>query len=106
MWFGILSVTAASTDWENLADGAKIQVFAQILYGYGYWGPFVLEFEESKVDCGLPNLETTLTEYGYVTDHQYSSLSSGVATYYVSELNSKLKENLYCLVSNSLIKFY
>jgi len=26
MWFGILSVTAASTDWENLADGAKIQV--------------------------------------------------------------------------------
>ena len=52
VWFGILSVTAASTDWENLADGAKIQVFAQILYGYGYWGPFVLEFEESKVDCG------------------------------------------------------
>ena len=97
--FGVLKATAGSTDWEAVSTGNKIQVFAQILYGYGYWGPFALEYETSRVDCGLSDLERTLYEYGYVTDYNRSDLDPTIGKYFTSELNSAIKENLYCLVS-------
>ena len=74
--FGVLKTTGASTDWNDVSNGNKIQVFAQILYGYGYWGPFALEYEESSVDCGIPDFEKTLLEYGYVTDYHYNILGT------------------------------
>ena len=97
--FGVLKATAGSTDWEAVSTGNKIQVFAQILYGYGYWGPFALEYETSRVSCGLSDLERTLYEYGYVTDYNRSDLDPTIGKYFTSELNSAIKENLYCLVS-------
>merc|ERR1719367_841800 len=102
MVFGVLKATAGSTDWEAVSTGNKIQVFAQILYGYGYWGPFALEYETSRVDCGTLDFEATLNEYGYVTDHHgYNSLDPILANYSIAELNSKIKENLYCLTQRS-----
>ena len=100
--FGVLKATSGSTDWDNVSTGNKIQVFAQILYGYGYWGPFALEYEASKVDCGLSDLERTLYEYGYVTDYDRAALDPKIGGYFTSELNSAIKENLYCLVIKKL----
>ena len=94
-----MKTTGLATSWDDVSDGNKIQVFAQLLYGYGYWGPFALEYENSRVDCGELDFEATLNEYGYVTDHHgYNSLDPILANYYIAELNSKIKENLYCLV--------
>jgi len=101
MVFGVLKATAGSTDWEAVSTGNKIQVFAQILYGYGYWGPFALEYETSRVSCGLSDLERTLYEYGYVTDYNRSDLDPTIGKYFTSELNSAIKENLYCLVKRA-----
>ena len=102
--FGIIKTAPPGTSWDDVSDGNKIQVFAQILYGYGYWGPFALEYENSRVDCGALDFEATLNEYGYVTDHHgYNSLDPILANYYIAELNSKIKENLYCLVGLSFL---
>ena len=97
--FGVLKTTGNNWNFEDLGTGDRIQVIAQILYGYGYWAPFAFEFEKARVDCGAHDLEKTLTEYGYVTDYNFNSLDPILNSYYVEELNSKLKENLYCLVS-------
>jgi len=99
MVFGVLKTTGNNWNFEDLGTGDRIQVIAQILYGYGYWAPFAFEFEKARVDCGAHDLEKTLTEYGYVTDYNFNSLDPILNSYYVEELNSKLKENLYCLVS-------
>jgi len=101
MVFGVLKTTGNNWNFEDLGTGDRIQVIAQILYGYGYWAPFAFEFEKARVDCGAHDLEKTLTEYGYVTDYNFNSLDPILNSYYVEELNSKLKENLYCLTSKS-----
>ena len=104
MVFGVLKTTGNNWNFEDLGTGDRIQVIAQILYGYGYWAPFAFEFEKARVDCGAHDLEKTLTEYGYVTDYNFNSLDPILNSYYVEELNSRLKENLYCLVSNIYIR--
>lgn len=101
MVFGVLKATAGATDWAQVSNGNRIQVFAQILYGYGYWGPFALEYEDSFVDCGNDNLEEALAEYSYVTQYQRDNLDPLIGTYFTTELNGKIKENLYCLISKS-----
>ena len=98
MVFGILKATAGSTNWADVGTGNKIQVFAQILYGYGYWGPFALEYENSRVDCGVYDLDRVVQEYGYVTDYSKTNLDPKIGVYFTSELNAAIKENLYCLV--------
>ena len=100
MVFGILKATGAATNWIDVSAGNKIQVFAQILYGYGYWGPFALEYEASNVDCGIYDFENALSEYGYVTDYYKANLDPAIATYFTTELNGAIKEKLYCLVSS------
>jgi len=101
MVFGVLKATGGVWDWDQVSNGNKIQVFAQILYGYGYWGPFALEYEDSFVDCGSDNLEEALAEYSYVTQYQRDNLDPVIGTYFTTELNGKIKENLYCLISRS-----
>jgi len=101
MVFGILKTTGGATDWNEVSDGNKIQVFAQILYGYGYWGPFALEYEDSYLTCNSLNLDEALEEYSYVTNYNRASLNPVIASYFTTELNGKIKENLYCLISRS-----
>jgi hypothetical protein len=101
MVFGIFKATSGALDWNAVSPGNKIQVFAQILYGYGYWGPFALEYEKSTVDCGIFDLERALAEYSYVTSYQSGNLNPTIGTYFTTELNGKIKENLYCLISRS-----
>ena len=99
MVFGVLKATSGSTNWADVSTGNKIQVFAQILYGYGYWGPFALEYENSRISCGQYDLERVLQEYGYVTDYSKTTLDPTIGVYFTHELNAAIKENLYCLVS-------
>ena len=94
-----MKATAASTNWADVSTGNKIQVFAQILYGYGYWGPFALEYEDSRVHCGQEDLERAVTEYSYVANYNRNNLDPIIGTYFTTELNGAIKENLYCLVS-------
>ena len=67
MLFGIASVSGGNPNFGQLGQGEQIQVTAQALYGYGYWGPFLLEFEEARLDCGSYNLDPILSEYGFLT---------------------------------------
>lgn len=102
MWFGVLKATGAATNWADVSTGNKIQVFAQILYGYGYWGPFALEYEDSQLTCGVYDLEDALNEYGYVVHYDKTNLEPAIAKYFTSELNGAIKEKLYCIVSHYL----
>ena len=86
------------TDWSQVSAGARLQIIAQLMYGYGYWGPFALEYEPARIDCNLEDLEKTIYEYGYVSDYKRSTADPLIASYYVTEYNGKIKENLYCLV--------
>ena len=52
MAFGIAAGSNGNPNFAALTQGEQIQVTAQALYGYGYWGPFLLEFEEKNLECG------------------------------------------------------
>jgi hypothetical protein len=54
--FGIAAGANGNTNVAELTQGQKIQVTAQALYGYGYWGPFLLEFEDKNLECAQPDL--------------------------------------------------
>ena len=41
----------------NPPESNQILVLAQLLYGYGYVGPFALEYEKTALDCGLFDYE-------------------------------------------------
>jgi hypothetical protein len=40
--------------------GPKFQIAAQLMYGYGYAGPFFLDYERPTLRCGLPDYEEAL----------------------------------------------
>ena len=50
-------------DFRRMSNGNKMNLIAHIAYGYGYWGRFVLELEDSQLECGLPDLERALDKY-------------------------------------------
>jgi hypothetical protein len=98
--FGIAKATGGNVNWNEVSTGNKIQVFAQILYGYGYWGPFALEYEESRLKCNRYDLEKAVEEFRFLEDsNTVADLGAPVAQYYATEFNHKIKEKLYCMVS-------
>lgn len=56
MAFGIAAGANGNPDTKEWSQGERLQVTAQALYGYGYWGPFLLEFEEKTLSCGQEDL--------------------------------------------------
>ena len=50
-------------DYKSMSKGNKVNIISHIAYGYGYFGRFALELEDSQLECGLPDLERTLDEY-------------------------------------------
>ena len=103
--FGILRATHAE-DWNEVPDDKKILVLAEILYGYGYWGPFALDIEFSYLTCNSFNFDEALEEYSDVTNYNRASLDLVFASYFTTKLNGKIKENLYCLVSTRVFMVY
>ena len=74
---------------------SPIQFFAQLLYGYGYWGPFFLELQKSTVDCGVSDLDLALEDNFFVTSFE---LDPALGNYITSKLNGKIKVTIYRLV--------
>ena len=56
MAFGIAAGANGNPNTKEWSQAERIQVTAQALYGYGYWGPFLLEFEEKSLSCGQEDL--------------------------------------------------
>ncbi len=54
--FGLAAATEGEVELGRLDTGPQIQVAAELLYGYGYWGPFLLQFEDARLDCGTYDL--------------------------------------------------
>ena len=60
MAFGIAAGAGGNPNTKEWSQAERIQVTAQALYGYGYWGPFLLEFEEKSLPCGQEDLVSFL----------------------------------------------
>jgi len=98
--FGVLSNSNGPdglTTFNSLSEGNQILVLAQLLYGYGYVGPFALEYEKTAIDCGLFDYEQVEYEYSFI-DHGYSE-DSAVLRYFTTEAANAYKKALYCITS-------
>ena len=80
--------------------GNHVQGFAQASYGYGYWGRFT-KTESSKVNCGYEDFDSALEQYSEVVKDGFRSLNPIMAEFVATELNTKIKENLHCLISSN-----
>jgi len=85
------------TMFMNLPESNQILVMAQLLYGYGYVGPFALEYEKTALDCGLFDYEQVEYEYSFI-DHGYSE-DPAVLRYFTTEAANAYKKALYCITS-------
>jgi len=85
------------TMFMNLPESNQILVLAQLLYGYGYVGPFALEYEKTALDCGLFDYEQVEYEYSFI-DHGYSE-DPAVLRYFTTEAANAYKKALYCITS-------
>ena len=85
--------------------GNNVQVLAQFLYGYGFWGRYS-EINENlklgKVTCDYEELDLVIEEYYQVFIKDCDKLDSTMAEVIANELNRKIKKNLHCLISHSL----
>ena len=79
--------------------GNYIQIYAQILYGYGYFARYALEFDLNPLACEIEDLESALFEYRNVINFPRGKMNTNLATFVTMELDEKIKENLYCLIS-------
>jgi len=93
-----------------------IYLAAMNSWGYGYWGPYLLELDDVDPGCGVNDFKKLVYEYNFITslDHVYGSdLSSGgyagdnsddrpeLRKYYVGEFTRKMKLALHCITSQS-----
>ena len=55
--FGVLlnsvDTEGSLTSFMSLPESNQILILAQLMYGYGYVGPFALEYEKSVPTCGI-----------------------------------------------------
>ena len=56
--------------------------------------------DESKLKCGLLDFEKVLDEYRRVTNYEKGSFDPTIGALFTSRLNQKIKEQLFCLISN------
>ena len=87
-------------DFTTMSKGNQINLLAHIAYGYGYWGRFALELEDSQLECGLLDLEKALDKYSQVIESS-SNLNPMIKRFMSNELNNVIKENLHCLLSRN-----
>ena len=88
-------------DFDREWNANSIQFFAQLAYGYGYWGQYKeLEFT-SFVKCGLNEMNMVLEEYNEVTDFKNSHLNPTLSSVLSLEINENIKKKLYELISKS-----
>ena len=42
--------------------------FAQHTWGYGYWGPYLLDLQDTDPGCGIEDFNRVVADYGFVTN--------------------------------------
>jgi hypothetical protein len=110
--FGILHGALGA----SLTPAQSTYLVAMNSWGYGYWGPYLLELDDVDPGCGVEDYEQLVYEYNFITslDHVYGPhLGSGgyagqssddrpeLRKYYVGEFARKMKLALHCITSQS-----
>jgi len=100
----------------TLTTGQQLALLAQGSWGYGYWGPFLLDLDETDPGCGLQDFNKVVYEYSFITslhqtygqDHYSGGYTSGspddrpeLRAYYLGEFGRKLKLELHCITSQA-----
>jgi len=96
----------------ELTNADQISLLAMNSWGYGYWGPYLLELSETDPGCGVEDFNKVVYEYSYVTNLKevYGTDPSAYAItnsddrpelrkYYLGEFGRKLKLALHCITS-------
>jgi len=99
-----------------LSVGDQLSFAAQTSWGYGYWGPFLLDLNDAEPGCGVEDFNRVLAEYSFITSlHQTygSDISTGgyasgqaddrpeLRAYYLAEFGRKMKLELHCITSQA-----
>lgn len=115
-FIGALSGTMGilyNKDPTTLSTGDKIYITAMNTWGYGYWGPYLLELDELEPGCGVEEFDKVVNEYSFITSlrqvygSSYGAASSNpddrpeLRSYYVAEFGRKLKLALHCISSKA-----
>jgi len=96
----------------ELSTSDQLSLLAMNSWGYGYWGPYLLELSETDPGCGVEDFNKVVYEYSYITslDQVYGSDPAAFAytnaddrpelrKYYMGEFGRKLKLKLHCITS-------
>lgn len=54
-FFGVLKSFRGDLNTVSTDLGGVILAIGQVLYGYGYVGPFALEYKKTRLTCGIPD---------------------------------------------------
>ena len=90
-------------EFDSKSLGNNVQFWAQVLYGYGYWGRYTgitdyLKF--GKVTCNYEGVDLVIAEYVNIFK-DCDKLDSNMADLFAKELNRKIRKNLHCLLAHS-----
>ena len=88
--------------WKS--RGNYLQLFAQLGYGYGYWGRYseIQEYMQiSEITCDIEKLSLILKEYRDIFKGCDNNLDPNMAAYFGNEINVKIKKHLNCLISHT-----
>ena len=72
---GAISGGLGATHGVDLTTGPVVTTQAAVLgwlaqhsWGYGYWGPFLLDLQDTDPGCGVEDFNRVVADYGYVTN--------------------------------------
>jgi len=98
--FGVLlnsvDTDGSLTNFMSLPESNQILILAQLMYGYGYVGPFALEYEDAMPTCGIFEYEQVEFEYSFIDN---PTVAPAVLKYFTTEAASGYKKALYCITS-------
>lgn len=124
---GLACLVAAIAGKLGVLDGAgnnlaafttpnHLSLAGQASWGYGYWGPYLMDIDDTDPGCGVEDFNKVVYEYRFITSlHQtygpdsnsggYTSGNSDdrpeLRAYYLSEFGRKLKLELFCITSQA-----
>ena len=70
---------------------------AQLLYGYGYSGPFAAEYEHPRQACGTQNFYQVLDRYAFLDEPVEDEREVPIRMFQIQEQYSAFRRSLFCL---------
>ncbi len=74
------------------------------MYGVGYVIPFALEYEATRLSCGLRDFDEAFEEFAFI-ERPAEGTPIALLTYYTTKLNHEIKRKVGCIVSNCFLSF-